>query len=96
MFVGLVNVPKIVLCEVPKTPPVTLPVTTGAAQVYVVFKGTIVYTFGFPLVKTVEKVSKLHIAAVWFGISGFGFTVTVIVNVAPTQFPAIPEVGVTV
>ena len=31
-----------------------------------------------------------------FGITGIGFTVIVTVNVAPTQFPAAPEVGVTV
>jgi hypothetical protein len=31
-----------------------------------------------------------------FGITGIGFTVTVTVNVAPTQLPAAPDVGVTV
>ena len=38
----------------------------------------------------------LHIVVSAFGISGIGFTVTVTVNVDPTQLPAAPEVGVTV
>ena len=38
----------------------------------------------------------LQIFAIAFGITGIGLTVIVIVNVAPTQFPAAPDVGVTV
>ena len=38
----------------------------------------------------------LHMVVSAFGITGIGFTVTVTVNVAPTQFPDAPEVGVIV
>ena len=40
------------------------------------------------------KVSPLQMVAVWFAITGFGFTVTVTVKVAPIQFEVV--VGVTV
>jgi len=35
----------------------------------------------------------MQMVAVWFGITGVGLTVTVIVKVSPVQFP---ETGVTV
>ena len=40
-----------------------------------------------------EKAAALHAVAVMAVTAGFGFTVTVSVNVAPTQ---VPDVGVTV
>ena len=42
------------------------------------------------------KMFSLQMAAVWFGMVGFGFTVTVTVNGLPRQLPAAPETGVTV
>ena len=44
---------------------------------------------------TVNKI-PLQAVAVVFAIVALGFTVTVIVNVDPTQVPAAPLVGVTV
>ena len=50
-----------------------------------------------PFAGVTVKVPSLQMAGgVWFGITGVGFTVTVIVNGAPTHAPAAPEVGVTV
>ena len=49
-----------------------------------------------PLVGVTEKLLPLHAVAVVFAIAAFGLTVTVTVNVAPTQFPVVPLVGVTV
>jgi hypothetical protein len=63
-LVGLVKVPKIVLCEVPAAPPVIPPVTTGSAQVYVVADGTIVAVVGVASVKVVVKLAPLQIVAV--------------------------------
>ena len=42
------------------------------------------------------KVAPVHIVVVCAGITGVGFTVTIVVNVEPTQLPAAPDVGVTV
>ena len=55
--------------------------------------GTIVAVVGLAFTRLVVKAAPLQIVAVWFGITGFGFTVTTTVNVAPVQ---VPEVGVTV
>ena len=59
-----------------------------------VFVGTI--WVGALFIGTTVKVSPLQIVAVLSLITGFGFTVTVIVKVEPTQLPETPEVGVTV
>ena len=59
-------------------------VPTGTMVLPLVPEGVIVNAF------------PLHIVVSSFGISGIGFTVTVTVNVDPTQLPAAPEVGVTV
>ena len=56
--------------------------------------GTIVV--GALLTGVIVKAVPPHIVAVCAGITGVGLTVTVTVNVAPTQLPAAPEVGVTV
>ena len=42
------------------------------------------------------KVAPLQIDDVYANMAGFGFTVTVTVNVDPTHAPGAPEVGVTV
>ena len=49
-----------------------------------------------PLVGVTEKLLPLHAVAVVFAMAAFGLTVTVTVKVAPTQFPVVPLVGVTV
>tara|TARA_R110002020_G_scaffold163582_1_gene349670 strand:- start:89 stop:355 length:267 start_codon:yes stop_codon:yes gene_type:complete len=46
-----------------------------------------------PFVGFTVKVSPLQIVGVWVGMTGLGLTLTVTVNVFPTQ---VPEVGVTV
>jgi hypothetical protein len=74
----------------PATPPVKPPVTTGTPQLYVVPAGTILPP---PLAGVTVNVPPLQITVVWFVTNGIGFTVTVTVNVEPTQAP---EVGVTV
>ena len=51
---------------------------------------------GTPSTGVTVKAAPLQMAGVCVGIKGFGFTVTVIVNVAPTHAPAAPDVGVTV
>jgi hypothetical protein len=97
MLVGLVSV-----CAIEVTPvncaldPVIPPETTGAGQVYVVPAGTIVVAAGTPSAGVIENALPLQIVAACAGITGFGFTVTATWNVAPTQAPAAPEVGVTV
>ena len=58
--------------------------------------GTIVAGVGTPFDGVIVNVPPLHMFEVWFGITGVGFTVTVIENDDPTQLPAVPEVGVTV
>ena len=49
----------------------------------VLFAGVSVKAVALQMVSTLSK------------ITGFGFTVTVTVKTAPTQFPVVPEVGVT-
>ena len=93
-MVGLVSVPVILVCEVPAAPPVIPPVTTGADHVYVVPVGTILPVT--PLTGLTVNTLSLQDEVVCVLTNGFGFTVTVIVNVDPTQFPVSPEVGVTV
>ena len=90
----MVSVPLIVVCPVAAAPPVNPPVTIGALQAYVVPVGTILLVTAFTGV-TVKGLA-LHVEVVCVLTNGFGFTVTVTVKVAPTQFPASPEVGVTV
>ena len=51
---------------------------------------------GAALTGLIVKALLLQIVAVCAGITGFGFTVTVTVNVGPWQVPAAPDVGVTV
>ena len=45
------------------------------------------------MIGVTEKVPPLHIIEVCAGMTGFGFTVTVIVNGVPEQ---VPESGVTI
>jgi hypothetical protein len=88
-LVVLVNVPLMLASAVPTAVPV-MPTTEGAVHEYVVPVGTI------PLVVFAGvdvNVPSLQIVAVIADTAGFGLTVTVTVNVAPTQ---VPEVGVTV
>ena len=73
-------------------PPVKPPVTTGALHAYVVLAGII----SVPLVGVTVNATPLHVVAVLFAIVVLGLTVTIIVNVDPTQLPAAPLVGVTV
>ena len=77
----------------PLAPPVTPPVTTGAVQVYVVLVGTIL---PLPFAGVKLNPVPLQLLAVCALIDGLGFTVTVIVNVLPTQLPCAPDIGVTV
>src|SRR5664280_386687 len=92
-FVVLVSVPLMFAAPAPAAPPVN-PAPAGAAQLYSVPAGTI------PLVTSTGATVKpvaLHTVADIFPMAGLGFTVTVTVNVAPTQLPsATDEVGVTV
>ncbi len=95
MFVVLLSVP-LILTGVPllAAPPVIPPVTTGAAQLYVVLDGTTPFV---PSAGVSAKLPPLHIAAVIAPIAGLGLTVTVIVKVFPGQLPNAAEVvGVTV
>jgi hypothetical protein len=91
-LVLLVSVP-VIDAPLPAAPPVK-PTPAGAPHAYVVPAGTMVT--GGALTGVTVKVPPLQIVAVWLGITGFGFMVTVTVNVAPTQLPAAPDVGVTV
>jgi hypothetical protein len=91
-FVGFTNVP-VILLPLPLAPPVTPPVTTGADHVYVVLPGTI---FPLPFEGANVNPEPLHALVVCDCIDGRGFTVTVIVNGAPTHVPCAPDVGVTV
>ena len=90
VLVGFERVPLIFTNAFPDAPPVKPPVTTGAAQLYVVPVGTI------PLAPfTGVEVNKLplHIVFVILVTLGVGLTVTITVKVAPGQ---VPDVGVTV
>ena len=49
-----------------------------------------------PLLGVTVKPVPLQVLAVLFAIVAIGFTVTVTVNVDPTQLPSAPLVGVTV
>ena len=49
-----------------------------------------------PLLGVTVKPVPLQVLAVLFAIVAIGFTVTVTVNVDPTQLPSSPLVGVTV
>ncbi len=71
-----------------------IPVGLVTVQVYVVPAGKI--KVGALFAKGTVKAVPLQVLAVWFGINGFGLTVTVIVKFEPIQFPVSPEVGVTV
>ena len=55
-----------------------------------------VVAFGSPSVNAVANEPPLQIVSVLGVTNGFGFIDTVTVNVSPTQFPAEPDVGVTV
>jgi hypothetical protein len=64
----------------------------GALHAYLIPDGTI----SVPFVGVTVKPTPLHVVAVLLAIRGFGLTVTITVNVEPTQLPAAPLVGVTV
>ena len=49
-----------------------------------------------PLVGKLVKLMPLQIVSDCDVTEGFGLTVTFTVNGSPTQFPSIPEIGVTV
>jgi hypothetical protein len=94
VFVGLVSVPLILDCKLAVAPPVNPPVTTGnALHAYVVPVGTISPP---PLLGVTVNPVPLQVLTVLFAIVALGLTVTVTVNVDPTQLPAAPLVGVTV
>lgn len=87
-LVVLVSVPEILAALVPAAAPV-IPVTTGAAQVYVVpvgIKPSVPFTG-----ETVKPVALQVVVAIAV-TAGLGFIVTVTLNGFPTQEP---EVGVT-
>lgn len=89
VFVGLVSVP-LMLAPEPATPPVSPPVTTGAAQLYVMPGGTIplvIFTGVMVNALSLQTIEEIGVMA------GLGFTVTSIVKSAPVQ---LPEVGVIV
>ena len=86
IFVGFVSVPEIFVCVVPVAPPVNPPETVGIPQLYVVPAGTTPFV---PLVGVDVKVAALQIVAVIALIEGIGFIVTISVNVAPGQAPAV-------
>ena len=84
VLVGLVNVPVMILCNVPDAPPVTPPVTVGADQLYFVPTGTISSPLMPPPLTGVNtKLSLLHIISSLALIEGFGLIVTVNVNTSP-------------
>ncbi len=85
----MVNVPVNIDAAVPLAPPVILPVTDGALQLYVVPAGTIPLV---PFVGVALKAKALPVVAVIALMLALGFTVTVNENTDPTQ---LPEVGVT-
>ena len=91
-FVVLVNVPVLNdEASVPEANP-ERPAATGVDQLYVVLAGTSFVPVKSEAVKV--TLPPLQMAeGVWARIDGFGFTVTVTVNVEPAQVPA---VGVTV
>jgi hypothetical protein len=91
VFVGLVNVPVIVDAPLPVPPPVILPVTLGALQLYVVPAGIT------PLVTSVGVIpnaTPLHVVTLIAFTAAFGLIVTVTVNVAFA--PQLTVVGVTI
>jgi hypothetical protein len=88
----LFSVPEIFEAPLPVPPPVN-PVPDGADQLYVVPDGT---TPLVPLAGVTVNPVPPHVVVVIAFMDGIGFTVTVTVNVDPTQEPASPEVGVTV
>ena len=77
------------------TSPVTFVLST-TVHVYVVLAGTIVVADGFPLAGVSVKAFALQIVSTLSKITGFGFTVIVIVKVDPTHKPVSPDLGVTV
>jgi hypothetical protein len=84
VFVGLVSVPVIILCDVPDAPPMIPPVTTGNDQLYVVPTGTISSPLiPPPLTGVNTKLPLLHIISSFALIEGVGLTVTVNVNTSP-------------
>ena len=85
----LVSAP-VMLGPAPADPAETVPVITGAFQLYVVPAGT---TPSMPLVGLATNVAPLQIALVMAFIAGLGLTVIDTVNVAPVQ---LPDTGVTV
>jgi hypothetical protein len=62
----------------------------------VVAAGTIVVADGALFAGVSVKAVALQMVSTLSKITGFGFTVTVTVKVAPTHAPVVPEVGVTV
>jgi hypothetical protein len=86
VFVGLVNVPVIIDAPLPVPPPVILPVTDGALQLYVVPAGTTPFV---PFVGVALNNTPLHVIDVIALIVAFGFTVTVNVKADPTQLPVV-------
>ena len=74
----------IVGLSVAESPPVIVPDTLGINQLYTVLPGTMPLP-GFVGVTT--KVTPLHTVVLIGVTSGVGFTYTVTVNIAPTQFP---------
>jgi hypothetical protein len=85
----LVSVPVIMETPDPVVPPVMLPVTSGADQLYVVPAGTIPFV---PLIGVKLNEVPLQKDPVILVTAGNGFRVREIVKVLPVQ---VPDVGVT-
>lgn len=80
------SVPDEVACEIPDIAALDQAKVTDPALATVLLVGVYVKAFAPHIAGGVRVLVN----------AGVGFTVTVTVNVAPTQFPASPEVGVTV
>ena len=90
VFVVLVRVPLMPVEEPLLAAPPVKPVPDGADQLYVVTTGT---TPLVTLAGVTVNPTSLHTVVVIKVIAGLGSTVTITINVDPTQ---LPDVGVTV
>jgi hypothetical protein len=79
-LVGLVKVPLKDVALLPLAPTVIEPVTVGTPQLYVVPTGTISEP---PFTGVLLNEAPLQAVRDFAAITGFGFTVTVTVNVPP-------------
>ena len=94
MFVGLLNVPEILVWFEAAEPPVSPTETVGADHEYVVPTGTI--ADGGLFERVTVKIAPLQAVAVCAGINCTGFTVTTKVKVLLHVFGTVPDLAVTV